>query len=158
VLDEPTSGLDTLVRREFLEGMVDIAAAGRTVFLSSHQINEVERVADIVGIMRHGQLVLVERLDDLKSQIRELTITLAENLPVMPSIDGRILRERRHHQQLQILVRGASDEAIATFSSHALIREMKIRTPSLEEIFVAYLELAERGETAERAKTEASVR
>lgn len=158
VLDEPTSGLDTLVRREFLEGMVDIAAAGRTVFLSSHQINEVERVADIVGIMRHGQLILVEKLDDLKSQIRELTITLAENLPVMPSIDGRILRERRHHQQLQILVRGASDDAIATLSSHALIREMKIRTPSLEEIFVAYLELAERGETAPRANMEASVR
>ncbi len=76
----------------------------------------------------------------------------------MPSIDGRILRERRHHQQLQILVRGASDDAIATLSSHALIREMKIRTPSLEEIFVAYLELAERGETAPRANMEASVR
>ena len=79
ILDEPTSGLDTLVRREFLEGMVDIAAAGRTVLLSSHQIGEVERVADIVAILRAGKLLLVERLDDLKDQIRELTVTLAEN-------------------------------------------------------------------------------
>ncbi len=52
ILDEPTSGLDTLVRREFLEGMVDIAAAGRTVLLSSHQIGEVERVADYIAILR----------------------------------------------------------------------------------------------------------
>jgi ABC-type multidrug transport system ATPase subunit len=56
VLDEPTSGLDTLVRREFLENMVDLAAAGRTVLLSSHQIGEVERVADIVAIIKDGKL------------------------------------------------------------------------------------------------------
>ena len=57
VLDEPTSGLDTLVRREFLEGMIDIAAAGRTVLLSSHQIGEVERVADVIAILRYGKLL-----------------------------------------------------------------------------------------------------
>ena len=52
VLDEPTSGLDPLVRREFLESMIDIASEGRTVLLSSHQIAEVERVADVVAILR----------------------------------------------------------------------------------------------------------
>src|SRR5262245_59673892 len=78
ILDEPTSGLDTLVRREFLEGMVDIAAAGRTVLLSSHQISEVERVADYVAILRAGRLLLVEPLEDLKDQIRELSFTLAD--------------------------------------------------------------------------------
>ena len=56
MLDEPTSGLDALVRREFLESMVDRAAQGQTVFLSSHQIGEVERVADIVAILRKGKL------------------------------------------------------------------------------------------------------
>ncbi|MEX0613049.1 MAG: ATP-binding cassette domain-containing protein, partial [Pirellulales bacterium] len=59
LLDEPTSGLDTLVRREFLESMVDIAAEGRTVLLSSHQIGEVERVAEIVAIMHAGRLLAV---------------------------------------------------------------------------------------------------
>ena len=57
ILDEPTSGLDALVRREFLESMVDRAAQGQTVFLSSHQIVEVERVADIVAILRKGKLL-----------------------------------------------------------------------------------------------------
>jgi energy-coupling factor transporter ATP-binding protein EcfA2 len=71
ILDEPTSGLDPLVRREFLESMVDVAAGGRTVLLSSHQIGEVERVADIVAILKNGKLLAVERLDDLKSQTPE---------------------------------------------------------------------------------------
>ncbi len=67
------------MRREFLEGMVDIAAAGRTVLLSSHQIGEVERVADTVAILRSGQLILVEKLETLKDQIRELNVTLEDN-------------------------------------------------------------------------------
>ena len=71
ILDEPTSGLDTLVRREFLESMVDMTASGQTVYLSSHQIPEVERVADIVAIMKHGKLLLVEELASLKDTSRE---------------------------------------------------------------------------------------
>jgi ABC-2 type transport system ATP-binding protein len=85
VLDEPTSGLDPLVRREFLESMVDRAATGKTVFLSSHQIAEVERVADTVAILHQGRLVLVERLDELKERVRELTFTTDNGaLPAMP--------------------------------------------------------------------------
>ena len=67
ILDEPTSGLDTLVRREFLESMVDLVAAGRTVLLSSHQIGEVERVASHIAILHRGKLPCWPRpLDDLK--------------------------------------------------------------------------------------------
>ena len=56
ILDEPTSGLDVLVRRDFLESMVDLAGAGRTVLLSSHQIGEVERVASHIAIMHRGKI------------------------------------------------------------------------------------------------------
>jgi ABC-2 type transport system ATP-binding protein len=143
ILDEPTSGLDTLVRREFLEGMVDIAAAGRTVLLSSHQIGEVERVADIVAILRAGKLVLVERLETLKDQIRELNITIAENAPSTPTVQGQILSERRHRHQWQVLVRGVSENDLTALNTHSGIQELRIRTPSLEEIFVAYLKTAD---------------
>jgi ABC-2 type transport system ATP-binding protein len=141
ILDEPTSGLDTLVRREFLEGMVDIAAAGRTVLLSSHQISEVERVADTVAILHSGKLILVEKLETLKDQIRELNITLAENVTVVPTITGQILNQRRHRQQFLILVRGADEAQLASLGQQPGIEEARIRTPSLEEIFVAYLQL-----------------
>ncbi|HJT32784.1 MAG TPA: ABC transporter ATP-binding protein [Pirellulales bacterium] len=139
ILDEPTSGLDTLVRREFLESMVDLASAGRTVFLSSHQIGEVERVADIVAIMHHGRLVLVERLDALKEQIRELTVTLADGAAAPPAVRGEILRRRQRARQWQVLVRYLADEHLETLRGEPAIAELEARTPSLEEIFVAYL-------------------
>ena len=80
ILDEPTSGLDALVRREFLESMVDRAAQGQTVLLSSHQIGEVERVADVVAIVRKSKLLLVQRLDEFQGlkMRREKTVTLKE--------------------------------------------------------------------------------
>src|SRR5262249_38320592 len=127
ILDEPTSGLDTLVRREFLEGMVDIAAAGRTVLLSSHQIAEVERVADIVAILRDGKLLWADRLDDMRNKIRELSLTLADPA-APPAIAGRILRQRRRHQQLQVLVRGTSEADVAALRGQAGVRELGIRT------------------------------
>ena len=64
-----------MVRREFLESMVDIAAEGRTVLLSSHQIGEVERVADIVAIVHAGRVLLVERLEEIKPTTRQVTVT-----------------------------------------------------------------------------------
>ena len=118
ILDEPTSGLDTLVRREFLERMVDIAAAGRTVLLSSHQIGEVERVADIVAIIRGGKLLLVERLEDLKDQTRELSITLADEGQTLPPVAGRVLWQRRQRTQWQLMVRGIDEAALNALASN----------------------------------------
>jgi hypothetical protein len=142
-------GLDTAA--QFLKA-ASTSRRRRTVFLSSHQIGEVERVADIVGIMRSGKLLLVERLETLKDQIRELSVTLDEATARLPAIEGQILRERRHHQQVQLLVRGMSEEAILALRSQSFVNELGIRTPSLEEIFVAYLALAERGEPAPPAR------
>jgi ABC-2 type transport system ATP-binding protein len=154
VLDEPTSGLDTLVRREFLEGMVDIAAAGRTVLLSSHQIGEVERVADIIAIIHAGKLVLVDRLEDLKDQIRELNITLTDAATASPPLPGEILQDRRHQKQRQVLIRGITEADLESLRAHAAVEELRIRTPSLEEIFVAYLKRSETPGTAPTPRTE----
>ncbi|HTQ38783.1 MAG TPA: ABC transporter ATP-binding protein [Pirellulales bacterium] len=140
ILDEPTSGLDTLVRREFLEGMVDIAAAGRTVLLSSHQIGEVERVADVVAIIRSGKLLLVEQLDALKDQIRELSLTLADSVNKLPQLGGQILSQRLHRHQWQVLVRGLGEAELTALGEQPGVEELRIRTPSLEEMFVAYLQ------------------
>ncbi len=140
ILDEPTSGLDTLVRREFLESMVDIAAAGRTVLLSSHLINEVERVADVVAIMREGRLLVVESLDALKSQTHELTITLAAGSPGPPDLPGQILSSRRRSRQWQVLARDLQESDIDALREHESIVAVEVRSPGLEEIFVAYMQ------------------
>jgi len=140
VLDEPTSGLDTLVRREFLQSMVDRAADGKTVFLSSHQIHEVERVADVVAIIREGKLLLVERLDTLKQETLELTVTLANGAPQPPRVEGEILRERRRARQWQVLARNLNEGHLDQLRGDAAVGEIEIRSPNLEEIFVAYMQ------------------
>lgn len=139
ILDEPTSGLDTMIRREFLESMVDRAASGKTVFLSSHQIHEVERVADVVGIMRQGKLIVVERLEKLKAEVQELTITLSDSSAVPPLVAGELLRQRRRSRQWQLLVRNGERESLQQLSEHESVENVEVRTPSLEEIFVAYM-------------------
>jgi ABC-2 type transport system ATP-binding protein len=139
ILDEPTSGLDTLVRREFLESMVDIAAAGRTVLLSSHQIGEVERVADFVAILREGKLLVVDSLDKLKCEIRELTVTVAGGKQ-LPELSGDIIFSRRRGRQWQLLVRGMDERELETLGQQADVVAVEVRTPALEEIFVAYMQ------------------
>jgi ABC-2 type transport system ATP-binding protein len=112
VLDEPTSGLDTMVRREFLESMVDIAAEGRTVLLSSHQIGEVERVADIVAIVHAGRLLVVEPLDQLKRSMRQLTITVDDKSAPLPPMEGELIHQRLRGRQWELLVRNFDEIAL----------------------------------------------
>ena len=139
ILDEPTSGLDPLVRREFLESMVDVAAAGRTELLSSHQIGEVERVADIVAILKQGKLLAIEKLDDLKNQTRELTLTLNNGAPYLSDVPGEVISGREHDRQWRLLVKHLDETRLETFRSLAQVRDVEVRTPNLEEIFVGYM-------------------
>ena len=82
VLDEPTSGLDPLMQREFYRLVAEAKAEGRTVFLSSHVLSEVERIADRVGIVREGCLVVVEGLEALRAKaLRRLEIHFAAPVP-----------------------------------------------------------------------------
>lgn len=140
VLDEPTSGLDTLVRREFLESMIDQAATGRTVLLSSHQIGEVERVADWVAIMHEGKLMELSPLDELKARTRTWTVTMEGAASAPPAVDGTLLSRQRYGRQWQLLVRDArldTDALMAELMTRDGVVAVDSHTPSLEEIFVA---------------------
>jgi len=140
VLDEPTSGLDAMVRREFLESMVDRASQGQTVFLSSHQIAEVERVADIVAILRKGKLLLVERLDELKAQVKRLIITLKDGATTMPAFGGYVLSQRWQSRQGQAIVRGMTDGQLAMLRANDGVAAVEVHPTSLEDIFIAYMQ------------------
>ena len=71
ILDEPTSGLDPLLQHELLSSLQERAAEGTTVFLSSHVLPEVERIASRAGVVRDGQLVWTGRIDDLRARARQ---------------------------------------------------------------------------------------
>ncbi len=146
VLDEPTSGLDTLVRREYMESMVDQAARGNTVLLSSHQIPEVERVADWVAIFREGHLLEVAPLEAIKSNTREWTVTMEGFAAVEPTTGGRVLTSERDARQWRLLARHDDldeQEAASRLMATDGVVAVDFRTPSLEEIFVAYMRQGE---------------
>jgi ABC-2 type transport system ATP-binding protein len=81
ILDEPTNGLDPVAVEDVLRELVALAAAeGTTVFFSSHQLEEVEQIADHVCIIDRGAAIVTGSLDDLKAQYRRLRIVLGEEL------------------------------------------------------------------------------
>ncbi len=139
ILDEPTSGLDPLVRREFLESMVDRSAGGRTVFLSSHQIAEVERVADTIGILHQGKLQLVGNLSELRDSISEVTIKLDDPLVLLasPEQPAEVLSEQTSGRQRRMIVRNFCEEAKQALAKSFGVLDVTCRPASLEELFVA---------------------
>jgi ABC-2 type transport system ATP-binding protein len=145
ILDEPTSGLDTMVRRKFLESMVDVAAEGRTVLLSSHQIPEVERVADYVAIVNEGKVRVCERLDVLKQEVEQWVITVANPNIVLPLNQSSILlHEGQGKQRQQITVRSPNPDALWQLRDAEGVAQVEVHTPSLEEIFIAYMNASDR--------------
>jgi len=140
ILDEPTSGLDPLVRRSFLESMIDRAAAGQTVFLSSHQIAEVERVADWVAILHQGELQVVAPLEELKSSVTILDLSLRDPLLALPlAMDQlEILHRTQSGRTMHMMVRGFTPEIEYALSQNANLFEIKAIRPNLEELYLGF--------------------
>ena len=87
ILDEPTAGLDPVMVGEILRTLIeDHVSQGRTIFVSSHQLGEVEQICDWVGILEEGRLLLESRLEDIRQEFR-LVIASGEGLPVVQSPD-----------------------------------------------------------------------
>jgi ABC-2 type transport system ATP-binding protein len=142
ILDEPTSGLDVMVRREFLESMVDLAASGRTVLISSHQISEIERVASHVALLHGGNLILAEPLDELKARTFLLSVTFSgRDHPAVPpgGLGLTLIDGTDAPRQARWLVRGASRAACEAVRALPEVEALEIESPSLEEIYVAYM-------------------
>lgn len=144
ILDEPTSGLDVLFRRQFLESMVDRAATGKTVFLASHQVHEVERVADIVGFLKEGQLILVEPLEQLKREVRRVALGFADESAARTAAEKLanekgILQLRRDVRQLEVVVRSAEDYLLQRLAETVVPLHVESQVCSLEEIFTVYM-------------------
>ncbi|PHQ35401.1 ABC transporter ATP-binding protein [Rhodopirellula bahusiensis] len=137
ILDEPTSGLDPMVRRQFLESMVDRAAAGRTVLLSSHHINEVERVADMVAMIHGGQVKLVQSMNDLKLHTRIVTATMDDAHVESPDLPGRVLSETSNGRQRRWVITDWNDAGELQWGPDDGVRQFHVSVPTLEEVFIA---------------------
>jgi ABC-2 type transport system ATP-binding protein len=93
ILDDPTLGLDTVVRRDFLESMIQIIQRrGRTIFFSSHILGDVERVADRIGILVDGVLRADCPTEHFKQSVRKIVLEFADSVPALPDCPGLVSR------------------------------------------------------------------
>lgn len=141
LLDEPSSGLDPIVRRDILSAIIrTVADEGRTVVFSSHLLEEVERVADIVAMIHQGRLVMCDRLDAIKERHHQLTLGF-ENLLTAETAFPGALSSQWEGQEVTVACEGCREELIAAALGlgATLIDE---RTPTLDEIFVARVQSA----------------
>jgi ABC-2 type transport system ATP-binding protein len=141
ILDEPTGGLDPLVQEEFLDIIEEVKAEGRTVFFSSHNLAEVERVCDRVGIIRGGRLVAVETTETLVDKsFRHVVLTFAEDVDPKPfeALSG-VKDLKAGGNRLAFTLYEDLDEMVKLAAGHELIN-MEYDRPSLEEVFLTYYE------------------
>jgi ABC-2 type transport system ATP-binding protein len=141
MLDEPTGGLDPLVQEEFLDIIEEVKAEGRTVFFSSHNLAEVERVCDRVGIIRGGRLVAVETTDTLiDKSFRHVVLTFTGDVDPKPfeALPG-VKDLRAGGNRLTFTLYDDLDEMVKLAAGHQLAN-MEYERPSLEEVFLTYYE------------------
>jgi ABC-2 type transport system ATP-binding protein len=141
ILDEPTTGLDPLVQREFLALVREARGEGRTVFLSSHILSEVEAVADLVAVLRRGRLAVVENIDKLKAEaVRRVDLTFGDAPPIT---ELRLANGVRDVQAVgdtaHLVVEGSMSAVLRAAAPHG-IEKVVTHEPDLEEIFLAYYE------------------
>lgn len=140
ILDEPNSGLDPLMQREFQDMMREVADDGRTVFLSSHTLSEVERVADRVGIIRHGELVTVEGVASLRAKaIRRIELVFEGAVDAAPFEALPGAREvTAQDGRVSVSFDGDMESLLRTATSVGTLRDITTHEADLEEIFLAY--------------------
>ena len=139
ILDEPITGLDPLVQRSFHALLAEVTAEGRTVFLSSHSLAEVERVAHRVAILRRGRLVVLDSLENLRKiavqtlEVEFATSVSADEFQALPGV--RAVKADGPH--VSISFEGSADLVVKAAAAHEVLA-IRSREADLEEIFLRY--------------------
>ena len=140
IMDEPTSGLDPLVQREFQAMLREVTAEGRTVFLSSHSLSEVQRVADRVGIIRDGFLVTVETVTDLRAKAMrqvEFLLDSPADAAVFEAIPG-VRNVQVRDNLVEMTFEGDMGALLKAATDRFGIEDIRTSEADLEEIFLTY--------------------
>ena len=139
ILDEPTNGLDPLMQHQFYDLLTETKKEGRTVFLSSHILPEVEKVCDRVGIIRQGRLVTVETIESLKSHsVRQLEILFTGTVPKDKFINIPGVRDIVPQDNILTCTVVGSLDALVKAAAQFEVVNIISHEPTLEEIFMTY--------------------
>jgi ABC-2 type transport system ATP-binding protein len=139
ILDEPISGLDPLVQQSFHALLGEVSAQGRTVFLSSHTLSEVERVTHRVAILRQGRLVVVDSLENLRKvamQRLEIEFSAPVDSSEFRALPG-VTEAHADGSTVSVGFEGSADAVVKAAAAHD-VRAIRPHEDDLEDIFLRY--------------------
>src|SRR5437588_4516346 len=141
ILDEPTSGLDPLLQRTFNEFLLQEQARGKTIFMSSHIMSDVEKVCQRVAVIRQGEIVTIEEVEKLRQKAgQRVTVEFgdavsADEVARMPGVS--MMTSQNHAYHFNVI--GSMDALIKALSHHEVLRLQAEEAP-LEEVFLKFYE------------------
>lgn len=138
MLDEPTSGLDPIMQQEVYDILLEEKERGKTVFLSSHILPEVERVCDRVGIVRDGHLVDVEMVPDLKrKKVRKMEVTFKQEVAAESLAMDEVDVVRKDGLRMELAVHGNVDRLIKRLAELE-VEDVVFPEATLEDTFMKF--------------------
>jgi len=140
IMDEPSAGLDPLIQREFQTMMREVTSEGRTIFLSSHTLSEVQRVADRVGIIRHGRLIALEAVSSLRSKATR-RVELEFSSPVQASVFEAVAGVHDvtvENHRVMLSYEGKMAVLLKTVADRYDVVDINTHEADLEDIFLTY--------------------
>ncbi|MCC6675796.1 MAG: ABC transporter ATP-binding protein [Phycisphaerales bacterium] len=141
ILDEPTDGLDAIAREEFYEQIISAACdRPRTILLSSHALNEVQRIADHIGIIHEGRLIMQGRAEDLIARTKRIHITfengtLEKMRPAAPPPPDGTVWARTEAREWILTVQNFSDDTLHHIRAAGPVRSLNVLDLSLDDVF-----------------------
>jgi ABC-2 type transport system ATP-binding protein len=141
ILDEPTSGLDPLIAASAHRLFKELKAEGKTIFLSSHDLAEVQAICDRIGIIKEGRMILVEEVENLVSKfLQNVRVSFTSEVPdveTLEAIDSVISVEAEDEDTLLLKVKEDINELLKVLTMYEIDR-LSIEDATLEEIFLQY--------------------
>ncbi len=140
ILDEPTNGLDPIVQQEFYLLLKEFKEQGKTIFLSSHNLPEVEKACDRIGIIKEGQIVAEESLETIREkEVRNVEVVFDEDVaPDFFNLPGVYLASH-HNRTFHLKVKGDINPIIGLLSRFK-VKDLQFAHASLEEVFLEFYE------------------
>ncbi len=138
ILDEPTSGLDPLMQNRFIDLILEEKSKGKTIFMSSHIFEEIERTCDEAAIIKDGRIVAIENMETLKAKKRKsYVVTLESKVEVDRFIKEGLDIVDINNTKVTVMVKGNILPFLKLISGYA-VKDLDIKTQTLEEIFLHF--------------------
>jgi ABC-2 type transport system ATP-binding protein len=143
ILDEPTSGLDPLMQKTFVDLLEEEKQKGKTILMSSHMFQEIERTCDQVGLIKDGRMISVSEIAEVRKQQRKVfvvTLSTMEEVEKLKATDLTI--SHQEGTRVEIVVKGDYPSFLQTLAKFD-VRNLDLHTQSLEELFMHYYDKGE---------------